>query len=88
MIKHFFSVSIFIFIFSFLFFVTTTYKSKRNVEKINLNRTNIYLKIDENISSLPLLKNDTHDVIIFNSGFEDSNNKIKRNFWNLFKKND
>ena len=33
-------------------------------------------------------KNDTQDVIEFNSGYRNENNKKKRNFWNLFKKND
>ena len=33
------------------------------------------------------LINDTNNVIEFNSGFEKIN-KIERNFWKLFKKND
>jgi uncharacterized protein YxeA len=88
MIKHFISVLIFLFIFFFLFFVITTYISKINKEKINMNRTNIYLKIEDNLSKLPLLKNDTNNVVVFNSGFNEINSKIKRNFWDLFKKND
>jgi hypothetical protein len=88
MIKHFFSVLIFTFIFVFIYFVASTYVSKNNKEKINTNRKNIFLYIEQNMSSLPLLKNDTNDVIEFNSGYNDVNNKIKRNFWNLFKKND
>jgi len=87
MIKHFFSVLIFIFIFLFIFFVTTTYVSNKNKKKINENRTNVHLNIEKNLSSLPLLKNDTYDVIKFNSGYNRSN-QIKRNFWNLFEKND
>ena len=35
---------------------------------------------------LPVLLNDTNNVIEFNSGFKEKNNKIKRNFWKLFKK--
>lgn len=88
MIKHFFSVLIFIFIFLFIFFVITAYNSKINKEKINSNRTNIYSKIEDNLSKLPLLENNTNNVVEFNSGFNEVNNKIKRNFWNLFKKND
>ena len=86
MIKHFFSVLIFIFIFLFIFFVSKTYISKKNIEKINSNRTNTYSKIEENLLNLPLLKNDTNNVIEFNSGYNTNGNKIKRNFWNLFKK--
>ena len=88
MIKNFFSVLIFLFIFSFIFFIISTYVSDENQKKINLNRKNIYSKIEDNLNTLPLLKNDTQDVIKFNSGYENDNKKIKRNFWDLFKKND
>ena len=88
MIKHLFSVLIFIFIFFFIFFIASTYTSKKNVDKIYNNRTNVDLKINESVVNLPILKNDTNDVIEFNSGFRDNNNKIKRNFWDLFKKYD
>ncbi|MDC0449905.1 hypothetical protein OAL70_03420 [Pelagibacteraceae bacterium] len=86
MIRHFFSVLILLFVFLFIFFVTSTYLSKNNREKINSNRTDIYLKIKDNLPNLPLLKNDTNNVIEFNSGYNDEDNKVKRNFWNLFKK--
>ena len=62
------------------------YISNNNREKINFNRTNIYSKIKDNLSNLPLLKNDTDYVIEFNSGYNDRDNNVKRNFWNLFKK--
>jgi len=88
MIKNFFSVLIFLFIFSFIFFIISTYVSDENQKKINLNRKNIYSKIEDNLNTLPLLKNDTQDVIKFNSGYQDENKKIKRNYWNLFKNND
>ena len=88
MIKHFLSVIIVIFIFLFIFFISSTYVSNSNKERININRTDAQLKIEKNLSSLPFLKNDTSDVIEFNSGYEDDNNRIKRKFWDLFKKND
>ena len=86
MIRHFFSVIIFLFVFIFIFFVISTYLSKNNKEKISFNRTNVYVKIKDSLSNLPLLKNDTKNVIEFNTGYNDEDNKIKRNFWNLFKK--
>jgi len=88
MIKNFFSVLIFLFIFSFIFFIISTYVSDENQKKINLNRKNIYSKIEDNLNTLPLLKNDNQDVIKFNSGYQNENKKIKRNYWNLFKNND
>ncbi len=77
-----------IFVFSFIFFIVSTYISDENIKKINLNRKNVHLKIKDTFSSLPLLKNDTYNVIVFNSGYENDSSKTKRNFWNLFKKND
>ena len=88
MIKNFVSILIFLFIFLFIFFIISTYVSESNKKKINFNRKNIYSKIEDNLTTLRLLKNDTQDVIEFNSGYEIDNKKIKRNFWNLFKKND
>ena len=86
MIKNFFSVIIFLLIFTFIFFIISTYISEKNKKKIYSNRKNTYLKIENSLSSLTFLKNDTQDVIEFNTGFMDSSSKKKRNFWNLFNK--
>ena len=45
-------------------------------------------KIKNNTDGLPILINDTNDIIEFNTGYKNENNKIKRNFWKLFIKND
>ena len=45
-------------------------------------------EIRKNINKLPVLVNDTNNIIIFNLGFENKDNKIERNFWKLFKNND
>ena len=77
MVKHILSVLIFLFCSYFFFFVGSYYLSSKHKKKIS-----------NNIDGLPILVNDTNDVIEFNSGFQNNNSKIKRNFWNLFKKND
>ena len=42
--------------------------------------------MNESILELPVLLNNTVDVIEFNSGFENTNKRsFKRNFWELFK---
>ena len=62
------------------------YSSQKNIEAKNFNRNNVDEIINEKISNLPILKNDTNNVIQFNDGFS---NKIKddkpRSFWNLLK---
>ena len=83
MIKHFISVLIFIFVFLFIYFVISIYVSDNNKIKVSSNRENVQSSVEQKLLILPILKNDTNNVIEFNSGYEDNNNKIKRNFWNF-----
>ena len=86
MIKKFFLLLIIILIALFCYFIINEYLSDSNIKKKNLNRININKKLSENSNNLLILKNDTDNVIEFNSGFNiDENNKKKRNFWNLIK---
>tara|TARA_Y100000813_G_C24030090_1_gene289356 strand:+ start:257 stop:517 length:261 start_codon:yes stop_codon:yes gene_type:complete len=75
-----------IIIILFFTFITNYYFSDQNINLIKKNR-NIYILNKHKINlELPTLKNDTSDVIEFNSGYETSNTKkFKRNFWELFK---
>ena len=75
-------------IISIIFFYNTIdfYKSDKNIANIkdkrkNLNDMSYIIDVD-----LPLLKNDTYDVIQFNSGFEEEKFEKKRFFWRLFDK--
>ena len=53
---------------------------------MNSNRINIEKNIKEKIFDLPVLKNDTDNVVEFNSSFSDEiKNDKPRNFWNLLK---
>ena len=62
------------------------YSSNTNIETKSYNRNNINEIISTKISDLPILINDTDDVIIFNDGLSNTNNKKKkRSFWNLLK---
>lgn len=69
-----------------MFFFTTYkyYSSNKNIEVKSFNRININKIIDTKISNLPILKNDTNDVIEFNDSFSnDIKNNKSRSFWNL-----
>ncbi len=71
----------------FFFFVIKYYLSDINVNKTNSNRSNIETLIKEKISNIPILENDTDNVIEFNSSFsEEIKDNKPRSFWNLFKK--
>ena len=88
MVKNIFSVLIFLFFVLFSFLVVNTYFSDYQKKKILNKREEVFQNINENIVGLPILVNDTNNVIKFNSGFENNNKAAERNFWKLFKKND
>ena len=75
-----------IIIFSYFFIIFNYYSSNKNIKSINLNRVNTEEILKTKTKNLPILKNDTNDVIEFNDSFSDEikDNK-KRSFWNLLK---
>tara|TARA_B100000963_G_scaffold276684_1_gene244994 strand:- start:276 stop:539 length:264 start_codon:yes stop_codon:yes gene_type:complete len=77
------------FLLLILFFFSITYRyysSIKNIEVKNFNRNNIDKIISDKISNLPILENDTNNVIEFNDGFANEINKDKpRSFWKLLK---
>tara|TARA_Y100000768_G_C23624948_1_gene516803 strand:- start:280 stop:540 length:261 start_codon:yes stop_codon:yes gene_type:complete len=86
MTKNIIQLLILLFIICFFAIVSKYYFSEKNVNLLKNNRTNLESRILKNISNLPVLPNDTNNVIEFNSGFENSNKEFfKRNFWDLFK---
>ena len=81
-----FNIFLGILILSFFFNIYSFYSSTRNLESKKFNRSNIDQIIDKKISNLPILKNDTDNVIDFNDGFSNEiRNDKPRSFWNLLK---
>lgn len=75
-----------ILVLTFFTLVFKYYFSDTNIILVKDNRENLELKLLKNISELPVLHNNTVDVIEFNSGFENSKKQnFKRSFWELFK---
>ena len=73
----------------FIFFLTTYkyYSSNKNIEAKNFNRKNIDKIINAKILDLPVLENNTNNVIEFNNGFSNQmENDKPRSFWNLLRK--
>ena len=81
-------LNIFFLILVIIFFGSTFkyYSSNKNIKNKEFNRNNIDQILNDKISNLPILKNDTDNVIEFNDGFskEIKNDKL-RSFWNLLK---
>ena len=81
-------ISIFFLILVIIFFGRTFkyYSSNKNIKNKEFNRNNIDQILNDKISNLPILKNDTDNVIEFNDGFSNEiKNDKPRSFWNLLK---
>tara|TARA_Y100000768_G_C23917187_1_gene652965 strand:- start:644 stop:907 length:264 start_codon:yes stop_codon:yes gene_type:complete len=71
----------------FIFGIFKYYSSNKNINIKNHNRSNIDEILKGKIKDLPILINDTNNVIEFNDSFElEINEGKKRSFWDLLKK--
>ena len=82
-----FNIIMFLLIIIFIFSIYNYYSSNKNVDAKNYNRKNIDQILREKIIDIPVLKNDSNNVIEFNNSLKDGieENK-KRSFWDLLKK--
>ena len=81
-------LSIFFLILVIIFFgsIFKYYSSNKNIKNKEFNRNNFDQILNDKISNLPILKNDTDNVIEFNDGFSNEiKNDKPRSFWNLLK---
>ena len=72
-------------IFFFIFFVIKFYLSENNIKwsnKVILQYQNI---LDKKFINLPIIKDDTNDIIEYTNEIEDFKNKKQRKFWDLLK---
>ena len=80
--------ALFIFIiFMFFFIIYNYYSSNKNINSKIYNRSNADQILKEKIKDLPVLLNDTDNVIEFNNSLDNKmTNEKKRSFWDLFNK--
>ena len=81
-------INIFTFVIILIFFLSTFkyYSSNKNIDAKEFNRKNIDQIINTKILNLPILNDDTNNVIEFNDGYSNEiNNGKARSFWNLLK---
>ena len=70
----------------FILSIFKYYSSNKNLDTKNFNRSNIDQILKSKINNLPILSNDTDNIIEFNNSIEEGINQEKnRNFWNLLK---
>ena len=76
----------FFLIILFTFSIINYYSSVKNIKNKNFNRENIEKIQKSKIKNLPILRNDTKNVIEFNNSLESElKEEKKRSFWNLLK---
>ena len=76
----------FLIIISFIYYIFDYYSSTININIKNFNRSNIDQILKEKALNIPVLVNNTNDVIEFNNSIDNEiNSKKKRSFWNLLK---
>ena len=74
--------TLFLIIFSiFIFLVTKHYFSDENVIFTNKSRSSYTLQVNIDNKSLPILKNDTNNIIIYKNDVEEFTKKRKKRFW-------
>jgi|TARA_B100000470_G_scaffold213711_1_gene194424 hypothetical protein len=72
--------------FTFIFLVLNFYFSDLNIKKTNKNRSISLNRLVSDIQKLPLLKNDTEDIIEYKDDIENYKKKKKKyKFWDLVK---
>jgi len=81
-----FNIIMFLLIIIFILSIFNYYSSDKTIDAKNYNRKNIDRILKEKIVDLPILKNDTNNVIEFNNSLKNEieDNK-KRSFWDLLK---
>lgn len=80
------NILMFLLIISFITFILKYYSSIKNIKSTENNRLNIDVILKDKISNLPILADDTNNVVQFNNSFDsDFEEDKKRSFWDLLK---
>ena len=75
-------------IFFFIFFVVKFYLSENNIKRSNKIIFQYQNELDKKFNNLPIIKNDTNDIIEYTNEIEIFKNKKQRKFWKLLKTNE
>ena len=75
-------------IFFFIFIVINFYISENNIKRSNKIIFQYQNELDKQFSDLPIIKDDTKDIIEYTNEIEEFKNKKQRRFWDLLKTNE
>ena len=66
---------------TFIFLVSKYYFSEQNIILTNKSRSSYSLLLREDLSNLPILENDTNNIIVYKNDLEKFKKKRKVRFW-------
>ena len=75
-------------IFFSIFFVVKFYLSENNIKLSNKVMLQHQNELDKTFNNLPIIKDDTNDIIEYTNEIEEFKNKKQRKFWDLLKTNE
>ena len=75
-------------IFFSIFFVINFYLSENNIKLTNKVMLQYQNELDKKFNNLPIIKDDTNDIIEYTNEIEEFKNKKQRKFWDLLKTNE
>ena len=67
--------------FVFFFLIFEKYFSEKNIISTNKNRSSYSLSLLKNANKLPLLPNDTNNIITYKNDIEEFKENRKKYFW-------
>ncbi len=67
--------------FAFVFFTFKYYSSEKNIKFTNKSRLQYSINSKSKNIDLPILYNDTNNIIVYNNDLEKFKNKRKKRFW-------
>ena len=70
--------------FIFIFFITKHYFSEQNIIFTNQSRSSYETSLEYNSNDLPILRNDTNNILIYVSDLDNFKNKRKKRIWEKF----
>ena len=75
-------------IFFSIFFVVKFYLSENNFNRSNKVIFQYQKELDKKFNNLPIITDDTNDIIEYTNEIKEFKNRKQRKFWDLFKTNE
>ena len=75
-------------IFFSIFFVIKFYLSENNIKLSNKVMLQYQNELDKKFNNLPIITDDTNDIIEYTNEIKEFKNRKQRKFWDLFKTNE